>query len=831
LKLKRKKAVPPGPTGVRVDLHVHSSASRHHKQWLENRLLVESFLDPAKVYSLAKSRGMTHVTITDHNSIEGALRIAGRPDAFVSVEIGTSFPDNRSEIHVIALDITEGQFREIQKVRRSVYDLSRYLRSEGIAHFLAHPLLPERGQLEIDQIERLLLLFGVWEVRNGLRAPELNELTDSLVRVDRPDLLRRLSQKHEIPVAHAGPIGRVGGSDAHAPEEIGRTWTVAPDTKTLPEFLDALREGRTEPAGAHGSYQKLARTIYEVAYEHHRRDSGLLARTTLSVAQDFWRDATRHGPAGKRDLSFAEDFLRRVADLPGRDRDRDRGLSRDRGGATGYVLLARLADRLSGKSFEKTLAEMRDLAEQSGDDPGPLDAYYARHVRRQLLKILLPGRRDLTGKFTSLAAFHVLFLPYLISIHEERREREVSSRVREAILKRPAGRTGPRVAVFSDSITHVDGVALTVGNWMKRFREAGRDVTMISIGPEEDFERDQVRNFQAVGWFPIPVYRDFFLAIPPWFRILHYFERERFDVLHSNTPGPAGLLALLLSKVFGIPLIGSYHTQIPEYTRMLTGDEQLEEIARRYAIWYYDQCETILTPSADTRALLARSGFPNEKMRVHMNGVDAARFTPANRVPGFFERWGVRDRKVILYVGRVSREKSVDFLLECFAILTGRRGDVALVVVGDGPERKELEAVAPHGAVFTGYLSGEDLARAVASADLFVFPSTTDTFGLAVLEALASGVPAVVSDRGGPKEMIRPGETGMVVRANDHGRFLEAIESILDDPDLAARMGTKGRAFAEKHSWEAITAELHGIYLETARRKRRALGPLPAFVR
>ncbi len=195
---------------------------------------------------------------------------------------------------------------------------------------------------------------------------------------------------------------------------------------------------------------------------------------------------------------------------------------------------------------------------------------------------------------------------------------------------------------------------------------------------------------------------------------------------------------------------------------------------RRYMRWLYGHCTRVLVPSQATRALVVCSGLPSARLGLWSRGVDAQAFSPARRSAALRAEWRTRDdRPVLLYAGRVSREKGVDQLPLLSAALTRLGVDHRLVIVGDGPMRAEVAAACPD-AVCPGMLGRERLAQAYASADLFVFPSRTDTAGNVVLEAQASGLPVLVSEDGGPRELMRPGVTGIVCPPELHGWTMAA---------------------------------------------------------
>jgi len=285
--------------------------------------------------------------------------------------------------------------------------------------------------------------------------------------------------------------------------------------------------------------------------------------------------------------------------------------------------------------------------------------------------------------------------------------------------------------------------------------------------------------------------------------MLEYTLEADAKLVLSATPGPVGLAALAISRILQIPIHGTYHTAFPQYVASLTGDSGLEDLTRKYMAWYYKQMDVVYAPSQAIADELATFGVERGAIRVYPRGVDTGRFDPAKR-NGFYKEWPGMDAFKLIYVGRISREKDLDILAAAFRKALQRLNgpEVRLVIVGDGPYREEMERdLDGLPALFTGVLHGESLAEAYASADLFVFPSTTDTFGNVVLEAQASGLPVIVSDKGGPMENIHPGRTGLVVRGRDADDLARAMLELCADPARAKRMGEDARAFAEERSF------------------------------
>jgi glycosyltransferase involved in cell wall biosynthesis len=238
--------------------------------------------------------------------------------------------------------------------------------------------------------------------------------------------------------------------------------------------------------------------------------------------------------------------------------------------------------------------------------------------------------------------------------------------------------------------------------------------------------------------------------------------------------------------------------------------------------WLYNGMREVAVPSRSAASILVNDlGLREDRVRVVGRGVDTQSFHPGHEDPSFWRKRGLRGHNTLLYVGRLSREKSLDFLVEVFRDLAAHGADVELALVGDGPDRAALEQTLQGCPVaFTGYLRGEELATAYASSALFLFPSTTDTFGNVVMEALASGIPALVSDRGGPCELVSHRETGLVLPAGDHGRWKDAIETLAHDRRRRQAMGRSARRQAEAATFQRARAEQWAFYADNIDRFR-----------
>jgi len=792
----------------RADLHVHSSFSNKPNYWAMRKFnCPESYTSPQHVYRCARERGMDFVTITDHNTIEGALQIAHLPGTFLSSEITAYFPENGCKVHVVALNLLAAQFQEIMYLRKNVYHLVEYLHREQIAHFLAHPLYAQNDKLTLEIMERSLLLFTTFEVKNGCRAARLNDFTKRLVTTLTPQFMEELSNRHDLkPYGNYPHLkGTVGGSDDHGSLFVARAHTCADGCATVGQFVAAVAGASSRAEGEDGGPLTMAHSIY-------------------GIAHSFYKE--RFGDRRRGSTPFISALLDRFFKL-GADRMSLVGKLR-------LFVLKNLPETAVGRemSFEKILdAEARQLLNDrsfldsigAADQNGKIFAVTSRLANRVLYLyckrlMTLPkgaGFFDYLNAAGTIGLVHLLISPYYLAYHHQHRNKEL---IRELQERCPAAGGVPRerIALFTDTLEEINGVAITIQRLIRTAADRGVELTVITCGDGAN-RRAGVREFGAVGDFTLPEYPELKLSFPPILDVLDFVEKGGFTQIHVSTPGTVGLLGLLIGRLMDIPVAGTYHTEIPQYVRSLTDDEFLEQVAWNYMTWFYNQMTEVLVPSASTRAQLHAHGLPLAKMRPLPRWVDTDAFNPQRRSAGYWARHGLPAGVKLLYVGRVSMEKSLELLADAFCELVDSGCAVSLAVVGDGPYRKALEQrLANYPAAFTGFLEGEELQTAYASADLFVFPSATDTFGNVVLEAQASGLPVVVSDAGGPQELMNDGGTGSVFAAGDRWALVAAVRRLAEDHPLRAQLAEGARRFTLERGPEL--GDVYGTILAPAAR-------------
>ncbi len=730
---------------ARADLHCHSTASEISKLGVSRALgLPECATPPEEVYELAKRRGMDFVTITDHDTIDGALAIADRPDVFVSEELTARFAGEPHAVHVLCLGITPDDHARLQELAADVEAVAGYLHEHRIACALAHPFYAVAAPLTPRHRRRLAELFGTWEVRNGARARELN-------------------QPAWIYVETRGGVG-VGGSDDHAGVDIGRTWSQTPDAATPDEFLAHVRAGHVIAGGEHGSAVKWAHAAMAIAIrtlgcgaDSAPPDPGAVLRMVDRVMSE---GDVRSGAIG--------------ADLQPED--------------ARALLHSWLASVDLDLSAEELLGLLQDDGFRHADLFRRARGFHERRLREAVGRIVAgaaAGEADGAAAAGEVFEACVPAIPYVPATAFLGREKgKLASREGE-----PA-----RVALLVDGIGSVHGVTRTIAEIRER-GVPGFEVDVIGTDPGVD------RRLGAVAEVALPFGPDVTVGVPGLPAVVEALAEGRYDLLHLTSPGPVGVMGALTGRVLELPAAGAYHTELAAYAELRSGDPMIALGISAALGMFYGQCAAVLSPSAASDARLAELGVDAARVARWDRGVDVARFSPAKRSRAAGETVDV------LYAGRVTREKGIELLADAFLAARERDPRLRLVVAGGGPGEGALrERLGEHVALL-GWLEGDALAIAYASADVFLFCSQTDTFGQVVLEAQASGLPVVAVAAGGPADLIADGRTGLLCPP-DAEALGAAVAGLAASRASRERLARGGVAAVAERSWEAALARL-----------------------
>lgn len=822
---------------MRIDFHVHSKHSKRPAQWLLQKIgCPESFTDPMQVYQVAISRGMTHVTITDHNSINGALEIAHLPNTFMGEEITTYFPEDRCKLHVLAYDIDEAQHNQIQRLRSNVFELVAYLRQEKILHVAAHPLYAINDRLSLAHVEQLILLFENFEL-NGARNSRENQCLRAVVNALTPETIARLAVKHGLTPVGGAPWQKrfYGGSDDHSSINIARAYTEISGVDSLSSFLRAPHQAALRVVSEPATPKTMAHNLYGIAFQYYRSKFALSRFSDKDPLIRFLDRSLRS------DADATAGFFSKLYLIWNERRQRRRHWREKQPVSDSLVSLLRHETRRLLQDAPQLLPEEDGSQEDFQEREEKWFAFVNQAANRVMVHFANHLMDHISGAnvfnifhtIGSAGGLYTLLSPYFVAFSLYNKDKVLTEAIHRRLI--PRSKTGPvqteqiKVAHFTDTFYEVNGVAMTLQQQVRSAQANAKALTIFTCYPDKNEEADGIRNFEPIGVYELPEYPDQKVFYPPFLEMLSYCYEGGFTHIHVATPGPIGLAALAIAKILKLPLSGTYHTAIPQYAQTLTGDEVIAGLAWKYMIWFYDQMDCIHAPSESTKTELEERGLPKEKICIYPRGIDTERFTPQKRNGYLKKHHGLSDGPNFLYVGRVSREKNLHLLVEAVRRLAPRYPNMHLVVAGEGPYLEEMK-IACQGlpCTFAGYVHGTALEELYASCDLFVFPSTTDTFGNVVLEAQASGLPVIVTDQGGPCENVLSGKTALVVPGNEIEPLEQAMAELIEAPSRIRQMGTAAREYMEARSFDAAFVRTWEMYrtVQPAGRDAGSLGEI-----
>ncbi|MFZ8786867.1 glycosyltransferase family 4 protein, partial [Thermocrinis sp.] len=367
---------------------------------------------------------------------------------------------------------------------------------------------------------------------------------------------------------------------------------------------------------------------------------------------------------------------------------------------------------------------------------------------------------------------------------EEKKAEEVAKSF-GIILKRKE-----RLAYITDTHFEINGVARSSRIIRELAQRYDLPLDVIAVW-DGDVRENNLVLLKPAFEFSTPFYEEFKLRVPTLISLLDLLRN--YSRVHIATPGPLGIMAFGVAKALGLPTTFTFHTDVPAYAYTYTGSPELMDISYKLIALLCNACERVFTPSEAYKKLLKEKGVKEEKIKVFKRGVDTSLFNPSKKEEDFFQRkFGVQVRgNVVLYVGRVSKEKNLDAFLYCAKNFP----EDTFIIVGDGPYREEVEKKKPRNVYLLGYLTGEELAKAYASADVFLFPSETETYGQVILEAMASGLPVVVSSKGASHEHVEEGVNGFI--AHSYEDFVEKLGRLLESPRLREFMSAEALRYAQ----------------------------------
>lgn len=770
----------------RADLHVHCKASKRPSEWFLQKVgAQESYTDIDTLYNSAKQCGMDFVTITDHNTIEGVVELVKKypEDTFVSVEVTTYFPENGCKIHILLYDITPEQFEKADIIRRNIYQLRDYIRDNKIAYSVAHGFYNINSRLDMETLEKLILLFDIFEGLNGARGRYYNETWQTILRNLTPDKISSLKARYGIEQISAEPWikGFTGGSDDHAGLFIGQTSTISHGSVSKQEFINDIRMKKTTCTGRCNDYKSFAFSIYKIFC-------------------DYSSGAEKNAPGGL--LTFINSVV---------FEDKQSRLKQ-------WVTLRkvkkgnRIKDKIILNFFEdvyewsnNTDLDIETKMEQIYLSMGLLLDEFFILIVDSFVNDLSKG--DIGKLFRNLmSALPAFFIsvPFFSSLKHLSQDREMMLEMREKYTGKQ-NITKKRVLWFTDTFNDLNGVSVTLGRFRNQCEKRNLNISFAACLPEErqiDRHSGHIMYLPCIKSVTPEFYDAYTINFPSLLASVEMIYKYRPDRIIVSTPGPVGVLGMVMASMLGVECTSIYHTDFAAQAELIFQDNGLAAFIRSATNRFYSFSSHIKVPTKKYVQILEQQDYDPEKMSLFRRGMTVE---PLNSDPGwkyeFRKKTGIRKGTTLLWAGRVSRDKNVDFLMDVYERASQKIPDLNLVLCGDGPDLEDYKKKFQHNKRihFAGYIKGKELEAYYEFADLFVFPSTTDTFGMVILEAMSRGLPSLVTDIGGPQEIVENSGIGYVLPLSYINAWILVIEEIhrlkTEEPNEYAMM----RARCQNH--------------------------------
>ncbi len=358
-----------------------------------------------------------------------------------------------------------------------------------------------------------------------------------------------------------------------------------------------------------------------------------------------------------------------------------------------------------------------------------------------------------------------------------------------------------KVGVFTETYRpQVNGVVTSIVNLNRFLKREGHTAVVFTTGEEEEVEDENGTALHRFKSFPFNPYPEYLIGLPHVRKAVGFAETYELDLLHSHGAFSMGACALYAKKSLGLPLVGTFHTMLPDYMHYIVGSrKRAKEVLKRpswgFLKWYFNQCDAVVAPTESTARELEAHDFEN--VEVVPSGVDVERFRPVKS--GFAESEGI-GKSYVLFLGRITLEKNVETVLEVAKLMP----ETQFVVAGKGPRLEGMKEKAGKNVFFAGFVPDDKMAELYSGASAFVMPSRTDTQGLTILEAMACGTPVICRPERGPKELVKEGKNGFFAESPEE--FAERVG------DVGKEMRKKARKTAEEYSVERCGRMMVKLY-------------------
>jgi len=744
---------------AKVDLHVHSKYSDHPSTWaLKAYNSPESFTEIETVYQQAKSRGMDFVTLTDHDDIRGSLELVkNHPfDCFVSCEITTHFPEDHCQAHILVFGINTEQYDRMLAIASNIYDLRDYIASQNIAYSVAHAAYDQDGKLSFEHIEKLVLLFDVFETINGGSDTQTNLLVNRYLQNLDETQLQQLQAKHKLKPISADPWvkGFTGGSDDHCGILIGSAYTQS-SSDSIEEFLDSIRNKNSCANGRHGSFESYATGVIKHIHDYRLNRDLAYKSSKMNDFLELFFDG-REGNLLKR---FKKSQSLRY--LKKKNTKTHKAL---------HDLLAQIASDVNHEISVKIPNAYLQVTELHDEMFRSVLTAFVKHLPNgDIFKAV--------NRLATLFPMTLLAAPFIGSL----RHQVVKSEIKKKLLEGTHQHYTEKALWFTDTIDDLNGVSVTLHQIAKHGIQHGYQLKLVTCVDEGLIRTplpQNTLNFHPVKQITIPGYETQSLGFPSLLTMLRKLAHEQPDQIIISTPGPLGITAMVCAKLMDLPVKTIYHTDFAEQLLRMTNEPGLANLVDLAVNSFYKKSDYVFVPSNFYIDKLTQRGLDPKRLGIFPRGLDLELYRPTKSPADLARRHQLHGKFTLLFAGRISEDKNLSLLTQIFKQLNhDTPGLYNLVVAGDGPGLTFLKNTLcnERNLLLTGRLDPKELVQWYQSADLMVFPSHTDTFGMVVLEAQACGLPCLVTATGGPKEIIDANVTGQIINTDNVEDWIAAI--------------------------------------------------------
>jgi len=755
---------------ARADLHVHSKYSDHPSTWGHKVYnSPESFTDPETVYLQPKSRGMEFVTLTDHDDIRGSLELVkNHPnDCFISCELTTFFPEDHCKAHILVFGITEPQYQTLMENAHNIYDLRDIIVEQNIAYSVAHATYDQDGLLSFDHIEKLILLFDVFEVINGASGALNNTLLHNYLHGLDKAKLEVLESKHNIEPISLNPWIKAftGGSDDHCGILVGSAYTDC-SGRTVDEYLNSIRNKNSLAGGLQGSFESFATGIIKHVHDYRSSRDSKYSDTKMSdFLELFFED--KEGNLLKR---FKKSQSLRY--LKKKNTKTHRALA---------ALLQQIQQDLNADMSVKISNAYDSIAQLHDEMFRSIIGVFSKH---------LPSGDLFKGfnRLASLFPMSVLVIPFLAAMRHQVLKAKIKRKLIEGACVNPKEIYVEKALWFTDTIDDLNGVSVTLRQIAAHSINNGYNLKLVTCVNPQNLNAPlplETINFDPVKEIDAPGYDTQKIGFPSLLNVMRRFIQEQPDHVIISTPGPLGLAAMLCGKIMDVPVKTVYHTDFAEQVMRMCNEPTIARAIDFAINLFYKQSDQIFVPSQCYIDKLSQSGLEREKLEIFPRGIDLDLYSPkpgsdqSSALRPLIRRHQLQGSFTLLFAGRISEDKNLSLLVKIIKYANKEKpGTYNVVIAGDGPDlsRMKTELALQNNVLFTGRLNPQELVDWYRDSDVLVFPSHTDTFGMVVLEAQACGLPCIVTATGGPKEIIIPNHTGQVIYQDRVIDWLAVIE-------------------------------------------------------